>query len=107
MAKPVTLEPLAIANLPELPVGQYYRVSFDINMNEGGVATLLVQDGKSTPLASLYRDVALKHASESFVFQSPGTSPLHLVLTADNPFRKAAVRFYISDPVLEQVDVDR
>ena len=107
VANSVTLEPLAVANLPELPVGQYYRVSFDINMNEGGVATLLVQDGKSTPLASLYRDVALKHASESFVFQSSGPSPLHLVLTADNPYRSAAVRFAISDPVLEQVDLDR
>jgi len=101
--RPLSLDWLAKAELPQISNGRYYRISLDLAMEAGGIATQIVQDGNV--LQSLYRPIPLGHISESFVVQFKGGSPMELVLSADNTTGKAPVRFQMSEPVLEEVDL--
>ncbi len=101
--RPLTLDWLAQAELPQLTNGRYYRITIDLEMEAGGIATHVVQDGNV--LQSLYREIPLGRIAESFVVQFKGGSPLQLVLAADNTTGKSPVRFQMSEPLLEEVDL--
>jgi len=106
-AKSVVAECLAITELPRLTEGRYYRIRFNMEMEAGGLTTTVIQDGKSTPVVSLSREVPLKKTSQSFVFQSTGGATVRLLLAANNVFGRGPARFSISQPIIEEVDVAR
>ena len=95
---------LVTAELPSLADGKYYRISFDLEMDAGGLTTYVFHGGDSKPLASLVREIPLKHTFESFVFRCIGGAPTYLVVGADNIFGPAPSRLNISDPKVEEVD---
>jgi hypothetical protein len=99
-----TSEWLLSAQLPPLVKGRYYRVTLDLEMERGGLATYASQDGMA--LQTVYREVALPHAQESFVIQTLSDSPVYLVIAAANERNGAStVRFRVSPPVVEEVDI--
>ncbi|HYL75096.1 MAG TPA: hypothetical protein VEU96_12875 [Bryobacteraceae bacterium] len=99
--RPLTGQQLATAELPRLLSGRYYRITFHLEMETGGMAAQVIQNGQV--LASLNREVPLAHASASFVVHCNGDSPLQFALAAGNSLESAPVRFRISEPVLEEV----
>ena len=98
----LTNEWVASAQSPALMKGRYYRISLDLQMETGGIATSAIQDGLA--LQTLYREIPLGQAQESFVIQSQSNSPIYLVIEAANERTGAAeVRFRVSAPVMEEV----
>jgi len=99
-----TSEWLLSAQLPPLVKGRYYRITLDLEMETGGLATYASQDGMA--LQTVYREVALPHAPESFVIQTLSDSPVYLVIAAANERKGAsAVQFRVSQPVVEEVNI--
>ena len=100
----LTSEWLVSAQTPALIQSRYYRINLNVDMETGGIATSAVQDGVA--LQTLYREIPLAHARESFVVQSQSNSPVYLVIAAANERTGAsAVRFRVSAPVVEEVTI--
>jgi hypothetical protein len=105
-SRPASGQGLVFAGVPALKPGRYYRVTFDLTTEAGGMEVGILPKGAG-PAPVFARVVPCRPARESFVYQYPGGPPAQFVISAYNPFRDVPVRFEISSPLLEEVQLSR